>query len=130
MNLMIPNEISRLLRLVSLVFLTTLPSVPVLMEERLPNFPVASNPISLMIWNVQGAGSNSFAASLKELVQIHKPEVLALLETHMGGDRARQIASILKFSGHTRVDACRFSGGIWIYRHNESVTVEPIRKHE
>ncbi|XP_010675063.1 uncharacterized protein LOC104891112 [Beta vulgaris subsp. vulgaris] len=100
------------------------------MEERLPNFYVPSSPISIMIWNVQGAGSNSFAASLKELVRLHRPEVLALVETHMGGDRAQQIASILKYSGHTRVDARGFSGGIWIYWHTENVTIDPIRQHD
>lgn len=33
------------------------------------------------------------------------------------------------YTGHTRVDAIGFSGGIWVYWRPEEVTVEPIIKH-
>ncbi|XP_021864707.2 uncharacterized protein [Spinacia oleracea] len=109
--------------------MTTLKSIPVSMEDRLPNFMSDTSPISCMVWNVQGAGSRFFVSSLKELVRTHKPDVLVLVETHMGGNQATQIATILGYRGHTRVDALGFSGGIWVYWKPELVSVEPILKH-
>ncbi|XP_021726222.1 uncharacterized protein LOC110693409 [Chenopodium quinoa] len=92
---------------------------------------LASNflPISCMIWNVQGTGSREFMSALKEIVRVNKPNVITLVETHMGGAQAIKIANIIGYSGHTRVDAQGFSGGIWIYWRSELVTVEPIHKH-
>ncbi|XP_021718083.1 uncharacterized protein LOC110685852 [Chenopodium quinoa] len=82
-----------------------------------------------MIWNTQGTGSREFINVLKEIVRVNKPCVLALVETHMGGDHAQKIASILNYNGHTRVDAQGYSGGIWIYWKPELVKVDPITKH-
>ena len=128
--LSLPNEIARLMRLLSHAYVSSLSSVPVLMEDQFPPNVNDLLPISCMIWNVQGAGSKAFLAALKELVKRHKPQVLALIETHMGGEQAEKIASLLRYSGHVRVDAVGFSGGIWIYWQQELVTVHPIIKHE
>ena len=128
--LSLPNEIARLMRLISQAYVSSLPSLPGLMEDRYPRNMTDSLPISCMIWNVQGAGSKAFLAALKELIKRHNPKVLALVETHMGGEQAEKIATLLHFTGHTRVDAVGFSGGIWIYWKKELVTVDPIIKHE
>lgn len=125
----LPNEVQRLMRLISQAYLTTLPSLPDLMVDRLPNLAPDNLPISCMVWNVQGAGNRNFVSALKEVVREHKPNVIALVETHMAGTQAQKIATILGYMGHTRVDAMGFSGGIWIYWKPELVTVEPILKH-
>lgn len=83
-TLLLPNEISRLYRLLQAAYVSSLPSIPILMEDRIPNLAPNSLPISCMVWNVQGASSRAFMAALKELVRIHKPNVIALVETHMG----------------------------------------------
>ena len=79
-----------------------------------------------MVWNVQGAGSREFVNVLREIIRTHKPLVLALVETHMGGDHAQKIADILGYRGHSRVDAQGFSGGIWVYWKIEEVKVDSI----
>ncbi|XP_021744864.1 uncharacterized protein LOC110710830 [Chenopodium quinoa] len=99
------------------------------MEDTIPNLAPDSLPITCMIWNVQGAGSKHFISNLKDLVKINKPNVLALVETHMGGEQAVKIGSILGYDGHVRTDAIGFSGGIWIYWKTEVVTISPIIKH-
>ena len=126
MTLMLPNEINRIMRLISQAYMTTLPSIPDLMIDKLPPIAIDTFPITCMVWNVQGAGSRAFSLALKELIRIHKPVVLVLVETHMGGAQALKIASLLGYSGHTRVDATGFSGGIWVYWKKDLVTVEPI----
>ncbi|XP_021717958.1 uncharacterized protein LOC110685744 [Chenopodium quinoa] len=99
------------------------------MEESLPVLAPNSLPISCMVWNVQGAGSSNFIRSLKDLIHAHKPNVLVLVETHMGGDQAVKIANTIKYDGHERVDAMGFSGGIWVLWKTDLVTVNPILKH-
>lgn len=85
-NLLLSNEIPRLLRLISQAYLSSLPNIHVLMENQFPNFVMDTLPISCMIWNVHGAAStNAFLASLKKLIRMHKPNVLALVETYMQG---------------------------------------------
>ena len=128
-NILIPNEIQSIIRMLSHAYWTSLPSIPILMEDRIPNMAPDSLPISCMVWNVQGAGSRAFVAALKEIVRVNKPNVITLVETHMGGAQADHIATVLGYSGHTRVDAQGFSGGIWVYWKPELVTVEPIIKH-
>ena len=129
LTLMIPNEIQRLLRLISLAYMSNLPTIPISMEARTPNLAPDSLPITCMVWNVQGAGSKEFVSVLKEIVRANNPNVIALIETHMGGEQALLIASKLNYSGHTRVDAMGFSGGIWIFWKPDLVIVEPIIKH-
>ncbi|XP_021774659.1 uncharacterized protein LOC110738569 [Chenopodium quinoa] len=79
-----------------------------------------------MVWNAQGAGNREFLAVLREIIRANRPIVLALVETHMGGDHAQHVANLLGYNGHTRVDAQGFSGGIWVYWKPELVTIDPI----
>lgn len=58
------------------------------MEDRIPNLAPNCLPISCIVWNVQGAGSRAFMAALRELVRVNKPDVIALVETHIGGAQA------------------------------------------
>lgn len=76
------------------------------------------------------AESRVFMAVLKDMVRRNHPFVIALVETHMGGDQATKISQSLGYYGHTRVDAIGFRGGIWVYWQPGLVTVEPITKHE
>ncbi|XP_021761146.1 uncharacterized protein LOC110725977 [Chenopodium quinoa] len=125
-----PPEVSRLLRLIRDAYVSSLSYTPVLMDDTIPNLAPHLLPISCMVWNVQGAGSREFVAAFKKLIRIHKPNVIALVETHMGGHQAEKFANTINYSGHIRTDAQGFSGGIWIFWKPEFVTVEPILKHE
>lgn len=78
-TLLIPNEIQRLLRMINQAYMDTLPFIPVSMEDRTPNLAPDSLPITCMVWNVQGAGSRTFVATLKEIVRTHHPNVIALV---------------------------------------------------
>lgn len=96
---------------------------------RTPNIAPDTLPISCMVCNVQGAGSPTFISALKEIVRTHRPHVLSLVKTHMGGSQAVKVSSIIGYMGHTRVVAMGFSGGIWIYWRLEIVTLKPIIKN-
>lgn len=80
-TMLLPNEINRLVRFISQAYMTLLPTIHVSMVDRLPNLAPDTFPMTCMIWNVQGARSTAFTSSLKELFRMHKPFVLALVET-------------------------------------------------
>ncbi|XP_074271647.1 uncharacterized protein LOC141595580 [Silene latifolia] len=83
-----------------------------------------------MVWNVHGTGSKNKISAIKEVVRTYKPTVLALVKTHMGGDHAVKLGSILGYSGHLRVNVIGFSGGIWVYWNTDIVNVTPVYEHQ
>ncbi|KAL2941630.1 hypothetical protein RDABS01_029980 [Bienertia sinuspersici] len=109
------------------------------MSNRLPNLSPNVMLISLLLWNVQGAGSTAFLAALREILRMNNPTVIALVETHMGGDHAELIASKIGFNWHMRVDTEGFSGGIWVYWRSEVTpwyfsaiyaSPDPVKRHD
>ncbi|XP_074266295.1 uncharacterized protein LOC141588767 [Silene latifolia] len=71
--------------------------------------------LSLMTWNVQGAGSAALMSMLRELIRINKPRVLALVETHISGETAQRVCDRITFGGRTRVKADGKFNAIWYY---------------
>lgn len=53
------------------------------------------------MYGVECARGREFISVLKEVIRLHKPTVLALVETHMGGEQVVRIATMLGYSGHT-----------------------------
>lgn len=110
-------------------FLSLLPNVPFNIYDRYPSFPMFNMSIKIMMWNVQGARKLAFMATFKEIVRINKPNVVALVETHLSGKKAQRVCDRIGFSDQTRVEAQGFSGGIWLFWRREEVTVNPIEVH-
>jgi len=84
---------------------------------------IPKNNISLMIWNVQGAGNTSFLNTLKELIHKYDPKIVALVETKINGRQAEEVCTKIGFEGQFRVEAQGFSGGTWIFWRAQSVQV-------
>ncbi|XP_074306361.1 uncharacterized protein LOC141641605 [Silene latifolia] len=125
----IPWSINDVLSLVSRAYLSTLPYLPVIMSDRIPNLMPNVPPITCMVWNVQGTRNKNKIAALKEVVKTYRPTILALVETHMSGDHAENIRKIIGYEGHSRIDAVGFSGGIWVYWKTDIVNVVPVYEH-
>lgn len=70
--------------------------------------------MNCIIWNCQGVASREVLRTIKELVRLHNPFILALLEPKVSGIKADEICNNLKFDDWVRVEALGFSGGIWI----------------
>lgn len=66
--------------------------------------------IKIMTWNVQGEAKQAFMPTIKELIKIDKPNLLALVETHISGDKAQSICDCIGFSRQLRVEARGFGG--------------------
>ena len=52
---------------------------------------------------------------------MHRPSIIALLETHNSGARADKVCSKISFHGQYRIGAQGFQGGIWVLWETESV---------
>ncbi|KAL8140429.1 LOW QUALITY PROTEIN: hypothetical protein V2J09_006450 [Rumex salicifolius] len=70
--------------------------------------------MSIILWNVRGAGKPSFASSLKYLMRAHKVDFVAIFETQVSGSRARHICSSLNLGASHVVDSVGRAGGIFI----------------
>ena len=55
--------------------------------------------ITMLLWNIRGAGSNEFVPHLKSLLHMHNPGIVILLETKAGEDRANQVMKHMVFVG-------------------------------
>lgn len=95
------------------------------MEDINPNLAPNSLTVSCMVWNVQGGGSQNFLAALRVVVRTNKPNVIALVETHVGSSQAGRISNMLDYSGmhelmrRVLAEACGFSGNWTLLRWNQ-----------
>ena len=89
-------------------------------EERLlPPFDECPTPnhclvMNIIAWNCRGALKPSFQNHVKELVHNHDPTILIVMETHISGDRARDIMDRLPFDGAIHTDKIGFASGLWL----------------
>ncbi|KAL8153508.1 hypothetical protein V2J09_011268 [Rumex salicifolius] len=61
--------------------------------------------ISMILLNTRGASSANFLSSIHELIQLHDPNMVALVETQMSSLRSYQICNCIGFDGILTVDA-------------------------
>ena len=76
---------------------------------QIPDHKVLMNSI---IWNCRGASKPSFQKCVREMVQKHNPAILVVMETRVGGNRAREITERLPFDGAICSDAVGYASGI------------------
>lgn len=75
--------------------------------------------MDLLVWNYQGSASKEFLRVLMDLLPVHKPKILGLLELRVSDDQADRICRKLNFDNWVRVEAVGFSGGIWVFWKDE-----------
>ncbi|XP_023639459.1 uncharacterized protein LOC111830917 [Capsella rubella] len=69
---------------------------------------------NIILWNCRGANKPNFRRSIRYILKKYPTDVLAVFETHAGGDRAQRICHGLGFDSSFRVDAAGQSGGLWL----------------
>ncbi|KAK7835125.1 hypothetical protein CFP56_023809 [Quercus suber] len=86
--------------------------------------------MNCIIWNCRGASKPSFQKRVKELVHNHNPAILVVMETRVGGNRAREITESLPFDEAIRSDAIGFAGGVWVLWNSDRVDVAHLASTE
>jgi len=61
-----------------------------------------------LVWNVQGVGSKEFRNILREHIHMHKPSIVALVETRISGKKAQLTCDKIGFRNCFRVEAKGF----------------------
>ena len=66
--------------------------------------------MNCIIWNCRGASKPSFQKRVKEMVQKYNLDILVVMETRVGVNKARDIVERLPFDEAIRSDAVGFIG--------------------
>ncbi|GMJ08574.1 hypothetical protein HRI_004526600 [Hibiscus trionum] len=70
--------------------------------------------VKAIFWNVQGALGSDFFRYFKLMVQVQKPDIVALVEPRINGRKADNFIRRSGFEFSYRVEANGFSYGIWV----------------
>lgn len=82
--------------------------------------------ISTITWNCRGLGDRQTRLHLKEMVKIHRPTILALMETKIQSHHVYGFLASIGFTDMVVVEASGFVGGLWFLWDNHRITVEPL----
>ena len=72
----------------------------------------------------------AFKNYVRELVRIHDPAILIVMETQVGGDRAKEITNDLPFDGAIHTDTIGYAGGLWLLWNEDRVEVSKLANTE
>nr|XP_016505521.1 PREDICTED: uncharacterized protein LOC107823400 [Nicotiana tabacum] len=80
-----------------------------------------NQPNNFIIWNVRGANNDNFRSNFRELMDTHRPCLVALLETKMASHTP--IPEDFNFTEMIGVPAVGQAGGLIILWNHDMVTV-------
>ena len=86
--------------------------------------------MNVIIWNCKGASKPSFKKRVTELVQNHDPAILVVMETRVGGDRAREITDLLPFDRAIHTNTIGYVGGLWVLWNTDMVDISVLSSTE
>ena len=86
--------------------------------------------MNIIVWNYRGALKPSFQKYVRELVQNHDPTILVVMETRVGGEKARAITNNLLFDGAIHTNTIGYAGGLWVLWKSNKVEVSSLASTE
>lgn len=96
-------------------------------NELLP-LPFLSKVLSMicLVWNCRGAGNNTFRRNMHELINLHHPDVLVLVETKIPLSDMGEFFNRRHFTASSFTDPVGRSGGIWVLWNPESANISAL----
>ena len=86
--------------------------------------------MNILIWNSRGALKPSFQTDIHELACRHNPAILVVMETKLGGSKAKEVSDRLPFDGAIHSETIGFTGGLWLLWNEDQVEVQELAKTE
>lgn len=86
-------------------------------------FPIHHFVMNIITWKCREALKPSFQNCVRDLVHNHDPAIMIIMETCIGGDKARDITDRLPFNGAIHTDTIGFAGGLWILWNSDRVHI-------
>lgn len=68
--------------------------------------------MNVIAWNCQGTLKPGFQNHFRDLVQKHNPAIFVVMETRIGGVRAKGITDCLPFDGVIHTDTIEYTSGL------------------
>lgn len=78
----------------------------------------------IIVWNCRGAGSPKTITHLIDMIQYHKPPIVALIKTRLPSTKADVILAKTYLTDCVAVEAQGFTGGIWLCWDKNNVKIE------
>ena len=92
--------------------------------------PTHKSLMNIIIWNCRDALKPSFKKRVNELVQNHNPAILVVMETRVGGDKAKEITDLLLFDGAIHTNIIGYAGGLWVLWNADRVDIALLSSTE
>ena len=86
--------------------------------------------MNIIVWNCRGVLKPSFQRHVGELIQCHNPAILVVMETRIGGERAREITDRLPFDGAIHTETIGYAGGLWLLWNSDRVEIIALANTE
>ena len=67
---------------------------------------------------------------MRELARIHNPAILVIMETRLGGARAKEITNRLPFDDVIHTKTVGFTGGLWLLWNSDLMEVVHLANTE
>ena len=82
--------------------------------------------MKIIIWNSRGTLKPNFQSHIRDLVQNHDPAIMVIMETKLGGARAKEITDKLPFDGAIHTEPIGYVEGLWLLWNLDRVEVEAL----
>ena len=86
--------------------------------------------MNIITWNSRGVLKPNFQNHMRELARNHNPAILVIMETKIGGARAKEITDRLSFDGAIHTETIGFTGGLWLLWNSDIIVVVQLANTE
>lgn len=78
------------------------------------------------MWNCRGASSSTTIMHLIDMLKLHRPAIVALLEPKVHSSKANKIIHKTYLTNVVAVEVVGFAGGIWLFWDGTCVEIDVI----
>ena len=82
--------------------------------------------MNILIWNSRGALKPSFQDHIHELSRWHDLAILVVMETELGGSKAKEVTDRLPFNGVIHTEMIGYFCGLWLQWNEDKVVIEEL----
>ncbi|XP_075670362.1 uncharacterized protein LOC142640157 [Castanea sativa] len=86
--------------------------------------------MNIIAWNCRGDLKPNFQAHVRDLIRNHDPVMFMVMETRIGGIRAKEKTDCLPLDGAIHTNTIGYAGGLWLVWNTDKVGVSLLSKIE